>query len=104
MTKKDITAGNTIPQNNQESPTTAPTTSSGHGKYFLFVDRLRNQSIGLLIAAIGFAALFCLEISFICGGINMQRYIQGIGGICVVYFCLWYVQSLTTTSVRIAKQ
>ena len=38
--EKDITAGNTIPQNNQESPTTAPTTSSGHGKYFyLLVDR-----------------------------------------------------------------
>ena len=58
MTKKDITAGNTIPQNNQESPTTAPTTSSGHEKYFLFVGRQRNQRIGLLIAAIGFAALF----------------------------------------------
>jgi hypothetical protein len=55
--EKYITAGNTIPQNNQESPTTAPTTTSGHGKCFLFVDRLRNQRIGLLIAAIGFAAL-----------------------------------------------
>lgn len=51
---KDITAGNIIPQNNQETPTT----SSGHGKYFLFVDRLRNQSISLLIAAIVFVALF----------------------------------------------
>ena len=84
--KKDITAGNAIPQNNQENPTTAPTTSSGHGKYFLFVDRQRNQSIGLLIAVIGFAALLCSGISFMCGGINMQRYMQGIGGICVVYF------------------
>jgi hypothetical protein len=48
----------TIPENNQESLTMAPTTSSGHGESFLFVVRLRNQSMGLLIAAIGFAALF----------------------------------------------
>ena len=55
---KDITAGNTIPKNNQQSPTMAPTTCSGCGESFLFVGRLRNQSMGLLIAAIGSTALF----------------------------------------------